>query len=83
MVLLEWVIDELSIKGPSHEEYGCLVQLKGSLILLLHRLLLGHMLDHALCFGHIARWPSLCDVVVVGVCWDDSLGGRGGGRGGL
>ena len=80
MVLLEWLIDELSIKGPSHEEYGCLLQLRGSLVLLLHRLLLPHMLDHALDIGHIARWPSPLWLWYDGMtAWEVGGGGESGG----
>lgn len=57
MVLLEWATDEQQSKRPTVEERDYLKQLQESLLSLLHRLLLGHMLDEALNIDRIARCP--------------------------
>ena len=54
-MLLEWATNEQQSKRPSLEEHVELKQLGESLSLLLHRLLLGHILDEALNIDRIAR----------------------------
>lgn len=80
MVLLEWTTDEQQSKCPNLEEHVHLKQLQESLSLLLHRLLLGHMLDEELDIDRIVRCPCCaalhCAALAVGV-----TGGWGGGAG--
>lgn len=74
MVVLEWATDEQQSKRPSLEDRAHLQQLQESLSLLLHRLLLGHMLDKELYIDHIVRCPC-CPALALRWPWEGP-GGR-------
>ena len=80
MVLLEWATEEQQLTRPSLEEHGHLQKLGKSLTLLLHRLLLGHMLDEDFDAARIVRCPCCAVLCCLVLASGLENGERGGGE---